>query len=55
MMKGSIRTLIGFLIVFGAVGGMDHGTDSQLPYQLAAAAAGLFLMYSGVKAMNRYE
>ena len=51
-MKGSIRALIGFLIVFGAVGGMDNGTDAELPYQLAAAVVGLFLMYSGTKAMK---
>ena len=51
-MKGSIRAFIGFLIVFGAVGGMDNGTDAELPYQLAAAVVGLFLMYSGTKAMK---
>lgn len=51
-MRGSIRMVIGFLMVFGAVGGMDHGTDAQLPLQLALAAVGLFAMYSGSRAMR---
>lgn len=52
-MKGSIRLVVGFLLVFGAVGGMETGTDAQLPLQLVVAAVGLFCMYSGVKAMER--
>lgn len=51
-MKGTIRLAVGFLIVFGAVGGMESGTDAQLPVQLLTAIAGLFLMYSGTKAMQ---
>jgi hypothetical protein len=50
-MRGSIRTLGGFLIVFGAVGGMDSG-EAVLPC-LALAIIGLYIMYSGVTAMNR--
>lgn len=42
-----IRFLIGFLMVFGAVGGMENGTDAQLPAQLALAVGGLILMYFG--------
>ena len=52
VMKGSIRLVIGFLLVFGAVGGMDTGTDAQLPLQLAIAAVGLLAMYSGTRAMR---
>lgn len=52
-MKGTIRLAVGFLIVFGAIGGMENGTDAQLPAQLLAAVAGLFLMYSGTEAMKR--
>jgi hypothetical protein len=52
-MKGSIRFVVGFLLVFGAVGGMDNGTDAQLPALLAVAALGLFSMYSATKAMKR--
>lgn len=49
-MRGSIRTLVGFLMVFGAVGGLDNG--SPLVACVAIAAAGLALMASGVSAMN---
>lgn len=51
-MKGSIRTIVGFFLVFGAVGGMDLGPAEYFYHQLAAAAIGLALMYSGVRAMN---
>lgn len=52
-MQGSIRAGIGFLIVFGAVGGMDTATDSQLLVESLVAVLGLCVMYSGVSAMNR--
>lgn len=42
-----IRFIIGFLIVFGAAGGMDNATDSQLLVLLLIAAAGLGLMAAG--------
>ena len=42
-----IRFAIGCLMVFGAVGGMENGTDAQLPAQLALALSGLLLMYFG--------
>ena len=52
-MRGSIRMAVGFLVVFGAVGGMETtGNDLMLIPLLALAAAGLGLMYSGVNAMN---
>ncbi len=54
-MKGSIRMVIGFLLVFGAVGGMDVGPAEDFYYQLAGAVIGLGLMFSGVNAMNRSE
>lgn len=50
-MKGSIRTLVGLLMVFGAVGGMDNG--SPLVPAVLIALAGLALLYSGVQAMNQ--
>jgi len=53
VMKGSIRFVVGFFLVFGAVGGMDNGTDAQLPALLAVASLGLFSMYSATKAMKR--
>ena len=49
-MKGSIRFIAGLLSVFGAVGGLDAGSDEFVC--LALAAAGLLSMYSGTRAMN---
>ena len=52
-MKGSIRAFLGFLIVFGSVGGMDNATDSALlGVLLPSAIVGLALMYWGVSAMS---
>lgn len=50
-MKGSIRILGGFLITFGAVGGLDNG--SPLLVCMAAAVVGLAIMASGVQALNK--
>jgi hypothetical protein len=44
-----IRMVVGFLLVFGAVGGMDNGPQDALMYQVIAAAIGLMLMYFGSK------
>jgi hypothetical protein len=49
-MRGSIRALVGFLLAFGAVGGIENGS-ALLPCVLIAAA-GLGLLASGVSAMN---
>ena len=49
-MRGSIRTAVGFFLVFGAVGGLDNG--SPVVACVAIAAAGLALMASGVAAMK---
>ncbi len=51
-MKGSIRLVVGFLLVFGAVGGMETTADALLA-QTVVAVIGLGVMYSGVKAMER--
>jgi hypothetical protein len=51
-MKGSIRTVLGFLIVFGAVGGMDAGS-ATFTEGLLLSVIGLGIMYSGVVAMNK--
>jgi hypothetical protein len=51
-MKGSIRFIVGFLLVFGAVGGMENGTDAELPFQLGMAVAGLLIMYSGARTLK---
>jgi hypothetical protein len=47
-----IRFIVGFLMVFGAVGGMDNGTDAELPLQILLAIAGLVLMYFGSNKMQ---
>lgn len=52
-MRGSIRAILGLVIVFGAVGGIDNATDNQLVPAILLAVCGLVLMYSGVSAMNR--
>lgn len=51
-MKGTIRLVIGFLLVFGAVGGLDN-PENPVSAGLALAVVGLGLMYSGTKAMER--
>jgi hypothetical protein len=48
-----IRVIVGFLIVFGSVGGMDNATDAQLIPLMLTAIIGLTLMYFGVEKINR--
>lgn len=54
-MKGSIRAIVGLLVVFGVAGALDTATDSQLLTLLVFAALGLGIMASGVNAMNAKE
>lgn len=49
-MVGSIRAGVGFLLCFGAVGGIDSGSD--ILACMAIALVGLACMYSGVSAMK---
>lgn len=49
-MKGSIRTIAGLLIVFGAVGGIEQG-EPLVPAFLIAIC-GLACMAAGVLAIN---
>ena len=51
-MRGTIRTLVGFFIVFGSVGGIDNASDSELFLLAGIASVGMMLMLSGVKAMK---
>lgn len=51
-MRGTIRAIVGLLVVFGVAGALDTATDSQLLTLIVVAAAGLGLMASGVSAMN---
>jgi cell division protein FtsW (lipid II flippase) len=53
-MKGSIRLLIGFLMMFGAVGGMENPDQAEyFLEQLAFAVLGLALMMWAVRDINR--
>ena len=49
-MRGSIRLIVGLLVVFGAVGGIDNASDSDLFLLCGIASAGMLLMLSGLKA-----
>ena len=51
-MRGTIRIVVGFLMVFGAAGGIDTASDSQIFPLVGIAMIGLICMYSGVKATN---
>jgi hypothetical protein len=51
-MRGSIRMLVGFLIVFGAVGTMEIDPNSDLLVQTIIAIAGLAVVLTGVSAMQ---
>lgn len=52
-MKGSIRFIVGFLIVFGAVGGIEQSiTNSALLGGVAVALVGLAIMASGAGALK---
>jgi len=53
-MQGSVRTGLGFLLVFGAVGGMDDPANS-LMICIVLAIVGLALMFSGVSAMKELK
>ena len=47
-----IRFILGLMLVFGAVGGLDHGTDAEMPIQILIAIGGLVLMYFGSNKMS---
>lgn len=51
-MKGSIRAVLGFILVYGAVGGLDADPTAGVLLGTSVAVLGLCLMYSGVRAMN---
>jgi hypothetical protein len=48
-----IRVVTGFLIVFGAVGGLDNATDSNLLPLVAIAVAGLAIMAAGLSKVTK--
>jgi len=51
---GTIRLALGFLMMFGAVGGMeDPAKADYFLAQLIIAALGMIIAFSGVRAINR--
>lgn len=46
-----IRFILGLLLVYGAVGGMEH-VDDALLQQTAIAVLGLAIMYNGTRSMQ---
>ena len=51
-MRGSIRALVGFLITFGAVGGMES-PENSLIFLIPVAVVGLLILASGVSAISK--
>ena len=51
-MSGSIKMLVGFLIVVGAGGGIEVNPDADLLVQMLIAVVGLVVMLTGVSAMK---
>jgi hypothetical protein len=49
---GAIRLVLGFLLMFGAVGGMEHQPDYLLA-QILVALSGAALMLWAVRDINR--
>lgn len=55
-MKGSIRFIVGLLIVFGAASSFEHALKTTtLMLLILAAAFGLGIMASGTKALKTYQ
>lgn len=52
-MKGTIRFILGLLITFGAVGGLE--TSENLLASVGLCVIGLAIMYSGTRAMNKKD
>jgi uncharacterized membrane protein len=51
-MQGSIRFVLGLLLVWGSVGSMDYANGTQLLMLVVIAAVGLYTMYSGAQALK---
>jgi hypothetical protein len=51
-MKGTIRVILGMILVFGVAGGIDTATDGELLALIPFALAGFALMISGSNAMK---
>lgn len=54
-MKGSIRIILGLLIVYGAVGTLDYDPGADLLVQTLLALGGLGIMLSGILANQKQQ
>ena len=54
-MKGTIRIVLGLLMVFGGVGGMEMSEETIPMDSFAVALTGLAIMAWGVVAVNKEE
>lgn len=52
-MKGTIRTVVGLMIVFGSVGAFDADPHGSLFLQVCIAIVGIAILSSGVRAMEK--
>jgi hypothetical protein len=52
-MKGSIRLIVGLLIVYGAVGQSDFDPSTPALQTLLVASLGIGIMFWGVRAMKK--
>ena len=52
-MRGTIRAVVGFLIVFGTVGTIEINPDANLILQTSLAILGLAIMANGVAAFRK--
>jgi hypothetical protein len=52
-MNGSIRMIVGFLVVFGALGTLDADPEASVVIQAALALVGCMVLGSGVLAMKK--
>ena len=51
-MQGTIRVILGLVVLMGVAGGIDVASDAELFVLLGLAIVGGALMYSGTKALN---
>ena len=50
-MKGTMRTILGLILLMGVAGGIDTATDAELFLLAGIGALAMMLMFSGVSAM----
>ena len=54
-MKGTMRTILGLILLMGVAGGIDTATDGQLITLGVIGLAGMAMMFSGVTAMSESQ